>query len=154
VQAIAIDVENNIWISNWGGGVSKFDGNTWTSYTTADGLADNKVWSITIDHQGNKWFGTNNGVSKLSAEGGNAIEPVITQNRLTLYPNLVQDVLHINLAGKTGRIEVFDGTGRSVLQKQIHENNPSIDVSGLKNGIYVVKIASDNQLVTGKFVKH
>ena len=38
-------------------GVSKFDGTTWTTYTTADGLADNYVTAIAIDAQGNKWFG-------------------------------------------------------------------------------------------------
>ncbi len=39
-------------------GVSKFDGTNWTTYTTADGLADNAVYAIAIDAQGNKWFGT------------------------------------------------------------------------------------------------
>ena len=34
------------------------------NYTTADGLADNKVRAIVIDSEGNKWFGTGGGVSK------------------------------------------------------------------------------------------
>ena len=46
-------------------GVSKFDGTTWTTYTTKDGLANNWINAIAIDAQGNKWFGTSNGgVSK------------------------------------------------------------------------------------------
>ncbi len=40
------------------GGVSKFDGTNWTTYTTTDGLAFNFVNAIAIDAQGNKWFGT------------------------------------------------------------------------------------------------
>ncbi|MFH0864797.1 MAG: two-component regulator propeller domain-containing protein, partial [Bacteroidota bacterium] len=38
---------------------------TWTNYTTADGLVNNDVQAIAIDAQGNKWFGTyGGGVSK------------------------------------------------------------------------------------------
>ena len=46
--------------------MSKFDGATWTTYTSANsGLADNIVISIAIDNAGNKWFGTiSKGVSK------------------------------------------------------------------------------------------
>jgi ligand-binding sensor domain-containing protein len=38
----------------------------WTTYTTSDGLVSNNVLAIAIDKDGNKWFGTGNGVSKLS----------------------------------------------------------------------------------------
>lgn len=72
---------------------------------------------------------------------------------LILYPNPVQNELHFNLTGKTGMLEIFDITGKSLLQKQIPDDNSSIDISGLKHGIYFVKVFSDSQLVTGKFVK-
>jgi len=45
-------------------GVSKFDGETWTTYNTDDGLASNEVWAIASDGEGNLWFGTSRGVSK------------------------------------------------------------------------------------------
>ena len=38
----------------------------WITYTTANGLANNTVWSIAIDAQGNKWFGTDAGVSEFN----------------------------------------------------------------------------------------
>ena len=38
--------------------------------------------------------------------------------------NPVQNVLHINLSGKAGILEVFDIIEKTVLQKQIRENNP------------------------------
>ena len=37
---------------------------TFTNYTTANGLVDNYITSIAIDNEGNKWFGTYGGVSK------------------------------------------------------------------------------------------
>lgn len=84
----------------------------------------------------------------------NAVNPFSNNLTVNIYPNQVQNVLHINLPGKAGRIEIFDITGKSVLLKPIHENNPSFDVSLLRHGIYFVKVFSDNQLVTRKFVKH
>lgn len=91
----------------------------------------------------------------ISREKGmpSAVNPLADQSLVTVYPNPVNNVLHIDLAGKTGVLEVLDLTGKSVLNKEIKENNPSIDVSGLKHGIYLVKVLSDNQLLTGRFVK-
>jgi gluconolactonase len=70
-----------------------------------------------------------------------------------IYPNPVQNLLYIDLSGHTGMLEAFDITGKSLLQKEFRENNTSIDVSGLENGIYFVKVWLDNQMFTGKFVK-
>ena len=50
-------------------------------------------------------------------------------------------------------LELFDIAVKSVLQNEILENKASIDVSGLENGIYLVKVLSDKKMVTGKFVK-
>ena len=44
-----------------GGGVSRYDGKSFTTYTTAQGLANNSVLSIAEDKSGNLWFGTDGG---------------------------------------------------------------------------------------------
>jgi ligand-binding sensor domain-containing protein len=36
----------------------------WTTYTAADGLADNRVNAVVIDPSGSKWFGTENGLTR------------------------------------------------------------------------------------------
>ena len=67
VPSIAIDGSGDKWFGTFGGGVSKFDGDTtWTTYNTSNsGLADNSVLAIAIDGSGNKWIGTlGGGVSK------------------------------------------------------------------------------------------
>ncbi|MCK4510951.1 hypothetical protein KAW64_04385, partial [bacterium] len=45
------------------GGVSCYDGVSWTTYTTENGLADNFVLAIIGDGSGNLWFGTDGGLS-------------------------------------------------------------------------------------------
>jgi ligand-binding sensor domain-containing protein len=153
VLAIAIDSLGNKWFGTLGG-VSKFDGTNWTTYTTEDGLANYAVISIAIDADGSIWFGTDGGVSKLSADSTRTIIKKIKENHLNIYPNPVQNVLHINLSGETGALQIFDISGKCLLQKQITGNERTVDVSGLEEGIYIIKVIYDNKIFTGKVVKN
>jgi ligand-binding sensor domain-containing protein len=65
VYAIAFDSHGNEWVGT-NGGVSKYDGTTWTNYTISNsGLATDRVNVIAIDEDDNKWIGTwGGGVSK------------------------------------------------------------------------------------------
>ena len=44
--------------------VTNLSGQTFTNYTTADGLVDNNVSCGTFEGNGVMWFGTQNGISK------------------------------------------------------------------------------------------
>lgn len=57
-----------VWAGTWGGGVSRFDGQRWTSYTTRQGLAGNVVFSIAEADDGTLWFGTDHGVSRFDGK--------------------------------------------------------------------------------------
>lgn len=64
VFSVLVDKFNGgVWFGTWGGGASIFDGETWRSYSTADGLAGNIVYSMAQDDAGGLWFGTNHGAS-------------------------------------------------------------------------------------------
>src|SRR3569833_288988 len=39
VFCVTVAADNKVWAGTWGGGVSRYDGNKWTSYTTHDGVA-------------------------------------------------------------------------------------------------------------------
>lgn len=56
--------DGSVWAGTWGGGVSRFDGKRWTSFTSHDGLAGNIVYSMVQDEKGGFWFGTDKGVSR------------------------------------------------------------------------------------------
>jgi ligand-binding sensor domain-containing protein len=53
-----------LWFGTGWSGVSRFDGETWTSFTTDDGLVSNGVHSIAVAPDGALWFGTAGGVSR------------------------------------------------------------------------------------------
>lgn len=63
-------------------------GQTFTNYTTADGLVDNNVLCATSQGSGVMWFGTQNGISKF--DGVNAPAAI---------PEAAQDIIKIMLKG-------------------------------------------------------
>jgi len=92
-------------------------------------------------------------VSHKTSTNGISIFP--DRPSVEMYPNPVQNIININLPGKTGTLELFDNSGKSVFQQQfVGDKNTTVDVSGFVNGIYFVKVLADNQLYTGKIVKY
>jgi ligand-binding sensor domain-containing protein/class 3 adenylate cyclase len=72
-QGLALDGVNcgltdsvgNIWFGTGGGGVSRYDGKTFTNYLAIQGLASDEIKAMLEDTSGNIWFGSRgSGVSK------------------------------------------------------------------------------------------
>ncbi|MFN5183543.1 MAG: two-component regulator propeller domain-containing protein [Bacteroidota bacterium] len=61
VLSMLEDKSGNLWFGTTGGGVSKYDGKSFTCFTKNEGLSNNYVWSIFEDKRGNLWFGTAGG---------------------------------------------------------------------------------------------
>ena len=74
VFSIQVAQDQSIWAGTWGGGVSRFDGKTWTNFTVKDGLAGDIVYSIVQDAKGVLWFGTNNGLSRYDGKSWSSID--------------------------------------------------------------------------------
>jgi hypothetical protein len=69
IYSMLEDKSGNIWFGTRGGGVSRYDGESFTHFTTNEGLSHNKVSSILEDKSGNIWFGTlGGGVSRYNGE--------------------------------------------------------------------------------------
>ena len=66
----------------------------WTTFTEADGLADNDVRSILIDPDGVKWFGTSNGLSRYDGAGWKTYRQ--TNEIQTLADNAINDLAFEN----------------------------------------------------------
>ena len=61
VEALLQDRQGNLWIGTEYGGLSRYDGEVFTTFTTADGLAGNQVNCLLEDRQGILWIGTERG---------------------------------------------------------------------------------------------
>ncbi|HSY60465.1 MAG TPA: two-component regulator propeller domain-containing protein, partial [Cytophaga sp.] len=69
------DSKQRLWLGTNGGGLILFDRDkeTFTSYTTDQGLSDNTVKSVIEDNNGMLWLATNNGITQFNPEAGKAI---------------------------------------------------------------------------------
>lgn len=63
IYVVRVDQEGNKWIGTYGGGLTRFDGKEWKTYSEEDGLADQWVYDIVWDRQGRMWVATWDGVS-------------------------------------------------------------------------------------------
>lgn len=69
IVSLAIDADGVLWCGTWGGGLSRFDGKTWKTYTVKDGLPGNHIFMLKIDDKDGKlWIGTNRGLARFKPD--------------------------------------------------------------------------------------
>jgi hypothetical protein len=78
--------------------------------------------------------------------------PGFERGTLTVFPNPVTEMLTIKLDDLTeGNISIFNNLGQMIIAQPMSEN--TINVSGLQNGIYYIRLDSDNGSYVSKFIK-
>jgi hypothetical protein len=63
INDIAIDSQGVIWVASERAGVSRYDGISWQTFTTVDGLPSNETFAVTVAENGTIWVGTLEGVA-------------------------------------------------------------------------------------------
>lgn len=58
ITRIIEDKKGNLWFGGGGRGICRYDGKTYTCFSTKEGLINNDVWSILEDKTGALWVGT------------------------------------------------------------------------------------------------
>jgi ligand-binding sensor domain-containing protein/serine phosphatase RsbU (regulator of sigma subunit) len=61
VKCIINDKRQNLWFGTNGGGVSRYDGQTFLHFTEDNGLSNNTILTMLEDSRGNIWMGTEGG---------------------------------------------------------------------------------------------
>jgi bacillolysin len=86
-----------------------------------------------------------------------ALKAKSTQSNLTLnvFPNPVTNLLALKSnRKKAGQIDIYDSLGRLILNKKIAIDEDFIDVSALKNGLYLLKLTVENESSNVSFFKN
>jgi ligand-binding sensor domain-containing protein len=106
----AVGRDGSFWAGTASDGACRFDGETITCYTPADGLAHQSVWSIYLDRDDNLWFGTDGGgVSRYDGEGFTNYGPTDGLSG-TWITSILQDRYgHMWFASAGGGVSRFDG---------------------------------------------
>ncbi len=71
---------------------------------------------------------------------------------MTLFPNPTTGILNINAVEANSSVEVYNIIGDKVYSGNLSKGNNSLDLSGLANGSYIVKLNSDSQKLTKKVI--
>ena len=75
-----------------------------------------------------------------------------TINRLTIYPNPAINNITLETTSQ-GYLSIHNISGQQLLQRTITEPTTTIDVSGWKSGVYLVKVVGEMGVHVGKIVK-
>jgi len=71
---------------------------------------------------------------------------------IAMYPNPVQNVLYINSKSPLTKVEIYSLLGNKI--KEVRTNLNSIETKYLSQGVYIVKVYSENGSKTMKIVKN
>lgn len=64
ITSVIEDVIGNLWLTTYGGGITKYDGKYFSIFRTEQGINNNYVTCSFKDHLGNLWFGSEEGAFK------------------------------------------------------------------------------------------
>ncbi|HRD53425.1 MAG TPA: two-component regulator propeller domain-containing protein [Flavobacteriales bacterium] len=106
VWALLEDSKGNIWFGRDGYGACKYDGRTFTHFTTKDGLCSNNVARIEEDAQGNIWFGSITSDFPPIKEGGVARFDGKSFTRFPEVKGLTDSDVYMVFAERSGKVWV------------------------------------------------
>lgn len=70
IMQIVQATDSSLWFATWGGGLHRLHKGEWTSYNTQNSqIPSDLIGAISTGSNGSIWVGTDNGLSRLSADG-------------------------------------------------------------------------------------
>ncbi|MFZ4399474.1 MAG: two-component regulator propeller domain-containing protein [Bacteroidales bacterium] len=155
VRDIKSDGDGNLWIGvfadyNFDGGISRFNGTDWISYSVPQGLVNTQVTRIAIDKYKKPWISTGGGVSYFIGTVG--ITSINSDPVVDIYPNPVKDVLIINSYNSQFDLKIFDVQGKVLLSKTLNLSENKIELNNLSKGLYFVQLSDKSNTITKKLI--
>lgn len=107
IWCIMEDSHGNLWFGRDGYGACKYDGESYTHFTTKDGLCSNNVASIAEDDRGHIWFGSiTSDFPEFKKEGGLSRYDGNTIRKFPELEGLIQNDIYTVYKDKSGSIWV------------------------------------------------
>ena len=129
--------------------------------------SDTGIQSYEFDlTQNTKWTGDVDYVRLRIAESTNSGQPLVSGNIIidditfsfdaslssknfdkvdfTMYPNPAQGQLNFNYQGTINKVQIFDITGKTVIESGAFTNSTQLNISNLNQGIYLVKLTDES----------
>ncbi len=77
----------------------------------------------------------------------------LEENRFSIYPNPVTNILNLELAGGENEVTVYNLTGSLINRFTVSGEYGRYDMSNLNSGLYIFKVANDGQLKAFRVIK-
>jgi len=105
--------------------------------------------AITTDLAGNDRFYEDGTIDMGAFENQGVLNtPAFTKKSITLYPNPVANEFTIQSDYFISDVVVYNMLGQVVLQQNLNANQGKVNVAGLQNANYVVKVIADNKVTS------
>ena len=143
-------------------------GGTWTQIgqrIESEILYDGDGYAVSLSSDGsivavgapfNDANGSNSGCVRVYKNDSLVGIPEISKSEIHIYPNPTKGIINLKFSNDNSvQVFIYDIAGRIIYNNQLlmHNNQLQIDLSSFKNGIYIIKIQSDNNLYTTRIVK-
>lgn len=129
------------------------DGATESTYglslLSLTGLTPGATLYIRAYEYGNDTFGS----FKISAYDASLGTNSFNNNAFTVYPNPVKNILNINYTENITKIQIVNMLGQEIITKTVNTTQNQVDMTGLVQGTYLVKITSNEMVKTIKVIK-
>ena len=132
------------------------------TFITFEDLADETVFELFLPE--GAWVSTVNAawvspaqtITFRTGQEPTSVAPGIVSETsvVSIFPNPVSDILYVT-AENMQLIEIMDMLGRTVLTRATNNSRESVDVSGLREGLYFIRITkTTGEIVVMRFVKN
>lgn len=88
----------------------------------------------------------------ITRRGGSVAVDDVEESAVRVYPNPAKDCIRIDGAKSVRELSIYDATGRQVLQQELPQ--PTVDMTGLQAGIYLLRLTTDVGVSTHKIIKY
>jgi hypothetical protein len=123
-------------------------GNTYDIRILDDNTVGQPAWSSAIWYPGDQAYSNGNAFAIRMNFGGNVSMKEHNINKLNIFPNPAKDFLSISLTNNLpSELTLMDISGK-ILHEKTFTNSSNIDLSKLKNGIYLISVINNSQITT------
>jgi signal transduction histidine kinase/ligand-binding sensor domain-containing protein len=122
-----------IWIATYMEGINIFDGQTFTTLTTEDGLNSNNIYSIIRDSRGYIWAGTSNGVNRILLDSAGDIREIQNYGYYDGFTGIENNGTAIFIDRDEN---IWFGTVAGAMRFDPHESKPNLS----KPKVYISRI--------------
>jgi hypothetical protein len=152
-------ISNSFWDSTTSGLSSGYGSNSGTFSATGETTALMKTQSTFTDASwdfSTVWAiqsGTNDGYPYLGTS--TATDLTVTKafgNKISVYPNPVTDIFTINGIEGTATLQIINTNGQ-VVKNELINSGQKVSVGNLPQGMYIIKLTTENKKVEKKLIK-